>query len=405
MNSFFKKILKGDTTLWIVFLALCAVSAIEMYSASSTLAYKAANYSVPMLRHVRFLAIGILLAYGIHLIPYKYIRVISYLGLILSIFLLIIVQFKGVSENDATRWFEIFGIRFQPSEIAKLSLVIVVADFISRIKGDNPQEEKTFFWWIMGLTGVVCFLIFLENFSTALLLFLIVCLMLFIGRVSLKRLGIIIGAMMVVAVMGYFIVKATPAESMPGMFKRSHTWVARIDRFFESNEDSEKYVITDETRQQKRASIAIARGGVFGVFPGNSIERDYLPQAYSDFIYAIIVEEMGLMGGIMVILLYLILLFRAGQIATKCGSVFPALLVIGLSLMVVIQAFISMSVATGLGPVTGQPLPLISRGGTSIVLNCIYFGVILGVTRQIKEEQAKSNQINDEIPVVELDKL
>lgn len=404
MDSFFKKLLKGDMTLWIVFLALCAVSAIEMYSASSTLAYKAANYSAPMLRHVSFLAIGILIAYGIHFIPYKYIRVISYLGLILSIFLLIIVQFKGVSENDATRWFEIFGIRFQPSEIAKLSLIIVVADFISRVK-DDKNEEKRYFWWIMGLTGIVCFLILIENFSTAILLFLIVCLMLFIGKISLKRLSLIIGGLAVVAVLGFFTVKSIPADSMPEMFKRSHTWVARIDRFFDSNEDAEKYVITDETRQQKRASIAIARGGIFGVFPGNSIERDYLPQAYSDFIYAIIVEEMGLIGGIFVILLYLILLFRAGQIATKCGSVFPALLVIGLSLMVVIQAFVSMSVATGLGPVTGQPLPLISRGGTSIVLNCIYFGIILGVTRQIKEQQQKTEESDKDILVVELDEL
>lgn len=405
MNSFFSKILKGDMTLWIVFLALCAVSAIEMYSASSTLAYKAANYSMPMLRHVRFLAIGMLVAYGIHFIPYKYIRILSYLGLFVSLILLVLVQFKGVSENDATRWFEIFGIRFQPSEIAKLSLIIVVADFISRIKDNNKEDEKTYFWWIMGSTAVICFLILLENFSTALLLFLIVALMLFIGRVSLKRLGIIVGGLAVVAVLGYFIVKATPADSMPEMFKRSHTWVARIDRFFDSNEDSEKYVITDETRQQKRASIAIARGGVFGVFPGNSVERDYLPQAYSDFIYAIIVEEMGLLGGIFVILLYLILLFRAGQIATKCGSVFPALLVIGLSLMIVVQAFVSMSVATGLGPVTGQPLPLISRGGTSIVLNCVYFGIILGVTRQIKEELSKQKNIENEIPVVDLDEL
>ncbi|MFT3754258.1 MAG: FtsW/RodA/SpoVE family cell cycle protein [Paludibacter sp.] len=169
-----------------------------------------------------------------------------------------------------------------------------------------------------------------------------------------------------------------------------------------------KYAITDENRQVQHGRIAIARGGVFGVMPGNSVERDFLPQAYSDFIYAIILEEMGLIGGIVVIILYLILLFRAGKIATKCASVFPALLVIGLSLMIVIQTFINMSVASSLIPVTGQPLPLISRGGTAILITCVYFGIILGITRQIKNEQPYEEEPElpvDTLPVVELENL
>ncbi len=406
MKSFFKRLLHGDTTIWIVFLILCIGSVLIMYSASSTLAYKASSYSTPMLQHARYLALGIGLAYGIHFIPYKYIRILSYLGLLLSIIFLILVQFKGVTENDATRWFSLFGFQFQPSEIAKLSLIIVVADFISRIKDNDPESERTWFWRIMALTGGICFLILLENFSTALLLFGVVFIMMFIGRVSLKRLGIIAGSLVIIAVMGYFIVKVTPYDSMPKMFDRAYTWVGRIDRFISGEEDTEKYVITDATLQQKRSMIAIANGGVLGVGSGNSVQRDYLPQAYSDFIYAIIIEEGGLVIGILLILLYLILLFRAGQIATKCIAVFPALLVIGLSLMVVIQAFISMSVATGLGPVTGQPLPLISRGGTSIVITSIYFGIILGVTRQIKEDRhEKYEDSASEIPVVELEDL
>jgi len=193
------------------------------------------------------------------------------------------------------------------------------------------------------------------------------------------------------------------------MFKRAYTWVARIERHSDKDGKDTKYVINDKNRQEKYGQIAIARGGIFGVMPGNSVERDYLPQAYSDFIYSIIVEEMGLFGGFLVILLYLILLFRAGKIATNCSSVFPAVLVIGLSLMIVIQTFINMSVATSLIPVTGQPLPLISRGGTSILITCIYFGIILGITRQIISEQlpVEENfvQTEEPLPVVELESL
>ncbi|MFA5047305.1 MAG: FtsW/RodA/SpoVE family cell cycle protein, partial [Paludibacter sp.] len=193
----------------------------------------------------------------------------------------------------------------------------------------------------------------------------------------------------------------------PAMFDRGYTWIARLDRNKEVHVN--KYVINDANLQEQHGRIAIARGGVFGVLPGNSIERDFLPQAYSDFIYAIIVEEMGLIGGIFVMLLYLILLFRAGKIATKCSSVFPALLVIGLSLMIVIQALVSMVVSSGSGPVTGQPLPMISRGGTSILITSIYFGIILGITRQIKDDQASMSETtelpDDGIPVVDLENL
>lgn len=410
MDSLLKKYLRGDATLWIVFIMLCAVSIIEMYSASSTLAYKAANHTAPMLRHVGFLAGGALIAIGVHLIPYRYIRLIAYLGLILSVIMLIMVLFNGQSENDATRWLVIGGVQFQPSELAKLSVIIVAADFISRIK-ETKKDEKRYFWSTLILLGIICPLILLENFSTAVLLFGVVFIMMFIGRVSLKRLGVLAGSLVLVLVLSYGAVKAIPQDKMPAAFDRAYTWIARIDRFTSDKDDEkDKYVITDENRQVQHGRIAIARGGVFGVMPGNSIERDYLPQAYSDFIYAIIVEELGLVGGIFVILLYLILLFRAGRIATESPTVFPAVLVIGLSLMIVTQAFVSMSVATSLGPVTGQPLPLISRGGTSILITCIYFGIIFGITRQIKEDGQPVDENMDEkpednIPVVNLEEL
>ncbi|MBP1676125.1 MAG: cell cycle protein [Bacteroidetes bacterium] len=410
MDNLLKKYLRGDATLWIVFIMLCVVSVIEMYSASSTLAYKAANHTAPMLRHVGFLAGGALIAIGVHLIPYRFIRLFSYLGLIVSFFMLILVLFRGTTENDASRWLVIGGVQFQPSELAKLSVIIVAADFISRIK-NKQTDEKQYFWYTIAMLAIICPLILLENFSTAAILFAVVFIMMFIGQVSLKRLGIIVGALVLALLLGFGAVKAIPQDKMPDAFDRAYTWVARIDRFTnDKGNDADKYVITDDNRQVQHGRIAIARGGIFGVMPGNSVERDYLPQAYSDFIYAIIVEEMGMLGGIFVILLYLILLFRAGRIATQSPTVFPAVLVIGLSLMIVIQAFVSMSVATSLGPVTGQPLPLISRGGTSILITCIYFGIILGITRQIKKEDEKGNndmdgKPEDDMPVVNLEEI
>ena len=408
METFLKKYLKGDATLWIVFFCLCIVSVIEMYSASSTLAYKAANHTAPMLRHVGFLTGGVLIAFFVHLIPYRFIRIFSYLGLMLSTALLIFVLFKGHSENDAARWLVIGGVQFQPSELAKLSVIIVAADLISRIR-DNAKDEWIYFRNTIIMLIAICGLILLENFSTAFILFAVVFIMMFIGRISLKYLGSLAAILVVILVLGYGAIKTIPEGSMPHMFKRGYTWVARIERHSDKEGKGGKYVINDKNRQEKYGQIAIARGGVFGVMPGNSVERDYLPQAYSDFIYSIIVEEMGLIGGIVVMILYLILLFRAGQIATRCSSVFPALLVIGLSLMIVIQTFINMSVATSLIPVTGQPLPLISRGGTSILITCIYFGIIFGITRQIKSVQEPVDQNfvgeEDSLPVVELESL
>ena len=408
MQTFLKKYLKGDATLWIVFFFLCVLSVIEMYSASSTLAYKASSHMGPMLRHVGFLTGGVIIAFLVHLIPYRYIRIFSYLGLFVSSLLLVYVLFKGHSENDASRWLIIGGIQFQPSELAKLSVIIVAADLISRIR-DNEKNEWIYFRNTIIMLIAVCGLILLENFSTAFILFTVVFIMMFIGRISMKYLASLAGIMLLTLFIGYGAVKAIPEKSMPHMFKRAYTWVARIERHSDKETKGGKYVINDKNRQEKYGQIAIARGGIFGVMPGNSVERDYLPQAYSDFIYSIIVEEMGLLGGFLVILLYLILLFRAGKIATNCSSVFPAVLVIGLSLMIVIQTFINMSVATSLIPVTGQPLPLISRGGTSILITCIYFGVILGITRQIISEQlpVEENfvQTEEPLPVVELESL
>lgn len=386
MSEILRKYMKGDATLWTVFFVLCVISAVEMYSASSTLAYKASSYAAPMLRHVFFLGFGIIIAFVAHLVPYKYIRMLSYVGLVLSVLMLVFVLFKGKSANDATRWLEIGGFQFQPSELAKLSLIGVVADLIARIKA-APEREPQLFWSVLGIAGLISFLILLENFSTAALLFGVVLIMMFIGRVSGKKLVFLVVVLVSGVVLGLGAFKVIPKETMPDFLERGYTWVARIDRFADEETYEQKYSITDDNLQEQHGKIAIARGGFFGLMPGNSVQRDFLPQAYSDFIYAIIVEELGMFGGVFVIVLFMILLYRAGRIATMSRTVFPAILVMGLTLMIVFQAFVSMAVSTGLGPVTGQPMPLISRGGTSILITSIYFGIIFGVTRQIKEER------------------
>ncbi|NLI71866.1 MAG: FtsW/RodA/SpoVE family cell cycle protein [Bacteroidales bacterium] len=405
MNEFLKKHLKGDTVVWTVFFFLCVFSVIELYSASSTLAYKMENHTAPVVQHIMFLVVGALLAFFVHLVPYKYIRIFAYFGLLVSFVLLIYVLLKGQSANEASRWIRIMGIQFQPSEIAKLSLIIVVADLVSRIRA-NPAFENKYFTWIMVVSGIIIGLILLENFSTAAILGVIVFAMMFFGQISLKKLGAILGIVVGMMLLGYVVVKSVPKEKMPGAFDRAYTWVARIDRTAKVSEE-EKYVINDENLQVQHGRIAVARGGFFGVMPGNSIERDYLPHAYDDFIFAIIIEEIGLFGGILIMLLYLWLLFRTGQIATVCKSTFPAMLVTGLGLLITLQAAVNMFVGSGFGLVTGQPLPLISRGGTSILVTSIYFGIILGVIREIKsEEEKKYNRENtlDE-PIVEIEDI
>lgn len=394
MEKLFSKYLRGDTTIWLVFIILCLFSVIELYSASSTLAFKAKSYNAPILQHVAFLLVGALIAFIVHFIPYKYIRILAFLGLFLSFILLVFVLIKGEATNDASRWIKILGIKFQPSELGKLSLIIVVADFISRIR-TNPIDENKYFIWILIVSGVIIGLILLENFSTAAILAFTVYAMMFIGKVSWKKLGAIAGILIIFALSGYSVVKIIPSEKMPSMFDRAYTWVARIDRAFEDNEEN-KYVINDENLQVQHGRIAVARGGFIGVMPGNSVERDYLPHAYDDFIFAIIIEEMGLAGGLVVIFLYLVLLFRTGQISTVCKSSFPAILVTGLGLIITLQATVNMIVGSGFGLVTGQPLPLISRGGTSILVTCIYFGIILGVIREIKAENLKEKEMSRE---------
>ena len=308
-----------------------------------------------------------------------------------SMILLLVTLFSGRSTNGASRWFEFLGIQFQPSELAKGAVVITVALILSRMQRENGADRRAF-KLIMWVAGITCALILPENLSTACLLFGVVVLMMFIGRVSLLQLGKLFGVLALVGCLGALLVFSMPKDSSVSdvpLLHRMQTWSNRISSHLTTGEDDMKedpltYDI-DKDAQVAHANIAIASCNFVGKMPGNSVERDFLSQAFSDFIFAIIIEEMGLWGAAAVVFLYVILLFRAGRISSRCERTFPPFLAMGLTLLLVSQAILNMLVAVGLFPVTGQPLPLISRGGTSTLINCVYIGMILSVSRYAKQ--------------------
>ncbi len=396
-GGFFSKIFKGDKIIWSVFIALSIISLIEVFSATSTLVYRVPNHWGPILRHASFLLGGVGVILFMHNVPYKYFSALIFV-LFGSVILLLLTPYIGQKINGADRWITIMGISLQPSEIAKISLMGTIAFLLSK---QNSENEKTLFKWMIGLMLGVTFIIAIDNLSTALLLFIVCYILMFIGNVKFMRLLKV--ALIGIAAIALFILllKVIPNEwTKAPMLKRVSTWQARIDRFGSDNTDGESYYqITDDNYQVSHSKIAIANGGVFGKFPGNSKERDFLPQAYSDFIYSIILEEMGLLGGTFVLILYIIILMRAGKIARKTDKLFPKYLILGSALMLVMQAFVNMAVAVDLIPVTGQPLPLISRGGTSTLITCAYFGIILSADRfgKCKKKTAVSPAVNVEV--------
>ena len=392
MRDFVQKNFKGDPIVWTIFFLLIVISAVEMYSASSSLAFKQSDYNLPVWRHILFLGGGFCIAFAVHIMPYKWFPKIGALLLPFSIGLLSVTLMMGVDLNNAKRWFGIGIFQFQPSEFAKLAVIIILALILGR-KQQEKQPADDAYNLSMIILAVTSLLIIPENFSTGILIFFVGLLMMFFGRVSLKKLGITFGVIVSLCLLLYFVAPYVP-DVKP--FHRLSTWQERVDDFLFKEKlnilhatEAEIKAFIENNYQVAHSKMAIANSNIIGRFLGNSIERDFLPQAYSDFIYAIIIEETGLLGAIFVMLLYLILLFRAGVIANKCPSAFPALLVLGLTSMIVIQAFLNMAVAVGLVPVTGQPLPMISRGGTSIIITSIYFGIILSVSRYIKENNQK----------------
>lgn len=372
------KLFRGDRSIWIIFMLLSLISLVEVYSATSTLAYKHVHYWAPIVRHATFLLAGFGMVLFLHHIPSKYLQ-LGVLFFIISLILLAITPIIGVEINGARRWLSILGIQFQPSELVKITCIIFVAFMLSK---QDQIRPKIVFWVILGGVGLACGLIVRDNLSTACLLFFVCFLMMFIGQISLKRMGLLVAALVLLGGLAYATLRLVPDDfAVKYLPSRFLTWKGRMDDF-EQDKNEYKYTINDDNFQVNHAKIAIARGGLFGKMPGRSVQRDFLPQAYSDFIYAIIIEEMGLIiGGIGVLMLYVFLMFRVGIIARRCKKQFPRYLVLGCGLLIVIQAFINMAVAVNLIPVTGQPLPLISRGGTSTVITCLYFGIMLSVSR------------------------
>ena len=402
-----------DKTFWALFLILIVMAVIALFSASSTLVYSRGSVLGPIGSQMLFLLLGIIAAGVIQFIPTYCVRLGGYVLLGISTLLVYSTMIPGnplvVTINGAARWVRIAGITFQPSELAKLSLIIVIADQLARIR--TEADKSKYFYRTLIIAGIVMLPVMASNLSTAVLIGLIIFCLWILARIPWKYTMSVVGIAILVLGLGYAIVEfgfVRRGQQMHGPFKRATTWVSRIDRHFDQD-DGSKYVLTDENIQEVYASVAIARGGKtpLGVGPGNSKERDYLPLAFADYIFAIIVEESGFIGAAVFIFLYLAVLFRACYVSSRFNDMPAMLMTMGLALMITCQALISMLVAVGLGPVTGQPLPLISRGGTSVLITSIYFGIMMAVSREQLELRERVNetieQSLDDAPIVTLE--
>ncbi|PMC25608.1 rod shape-determining protein RodA [Hoylesella buccalis] len=420
MDKTLGNIFKGDKVIWMVFFFLCIISVIEVYSASAGLTYKGGHYWAPIVKHTGILLVGVFAMVVTLNIKCKYFKIVTPFLLLIAVVTLITVLLAGQSTNGAQRWISIVGIQFQPSEIAKGVLVLATAQILSAMQTEHGADKNAF-KYILIVSAFIIPLIMVENLSTAMLLCMVIFMMMIIGRVPGKILGKALGVVTLliltiftlVMVVGkdhekenanpnhieqVAVVEQKKDPSMFGsVFHRFDTWKGRIDRFIAGKETPPEEFDLDKDAQIGHANIAIVSSNFIGKGPGNSVERDFLSQAFSDFIYAIIIEEMGIFGGFFVAMLYIILLFRTGRIANRCENNFPAFLAMGLALLLVTQALFNMCVAVGLAPVTGQPLPLVSKGGTSTIINCVYIGAILSVSRSAKKKpDADSDEVISE---------
>ncbi len=371
---------RGDKYIWLIVVVLSLLGIAAVYSATGSLAFarRQGNTEFDLLRHTGFVFIGFGLLYASHLLNYKYFSRISQLLIVVSIGLLVLTLAIGSNINNATRVLPIpgLGVTFQTSDMAKLALFMYIARFLNK-HWDEITSWKSFVS-IMVVIIIVVLLIAPENLSTALVIFTTSIMLLFIGRMNLKYIFSLIGAGSILLVILGLILYSLPTDS-PSLSKtRIPTWKGRLESFFDKENEG--------SYQSVQSKIAVASGGVFGKGPGNSTQRNYLPHPYSDFIYAIIIEEYGLFGGITVLFLYLFLIFRCLQLVIRSKEPFGAYLALGLGFSMSFQALINMGVAVGILPVTGLTLPLVSMGGTSIVFTSIAFGVILSVSRSVEEE-------------------
>jgi len=390
MKTVFDKI-KGDRIIWAIAALLAIFSFLPVYSAASNLAYvgSGSNTFSYFIKHFVHLFLGFSIIYGIHKIPYRYFRGLSMVMIPVVLILLIITMLQGatIGGANASRWIRvpIVGFAFQPSTLAALVLMVYVARYLSKIK-DKIITIKGSILPLWLPVFIVLALILPANFSTAAIIFSMVVLLTYVGGYPFKYLSIIIGSGVVVLALFVLTAKAFP-NLIPN---RVDTWTSRISSFVDSE-------VTQEDYQIEKAKIAIATGGVKGLGPGKSIQKNFLPQSSSDFIFAIIIEEYGLIGGMVLLILYLWLLFNIVLVAQKSDSVFGKLLALGVGLPVIFQALVNMGVAVQLFPVTGQTLPLISSGGTSIWVTCLALGIVLSVSS--KRHEDKNKDMDDQHPL------
>ncbi len=366
----------GDRIIWAVIIVLSLYSLLSVYSTSGVLVYRHPGSSPAyfVIRHTMFLLAGFLLVYLTHLIPYRYFSRLSQLMVVIAIPLLVLTLFFGKNINEANRWLElpIIGLTFQTSDFAKLALIMYLARLLSQRQEEIGDFYRSFLPMIIPV-GIICLLIMPEDLSTAMILLATCIILMYIGRIRTRHLLLIVAGGMIVV--GSYVGMTMLLEKEG----RVDTWKNRIESYLDK--DTENY-------QVEQAKIAIARGGLLGKFPGNSTQRNFLPHSYSDFIYAVIIEEYGLLlGAIPILLMYLILLYRAGVLVRKSTRTFPAFLAIGLTMGLVLQAMVHMAVSVNLIPVTGQPLPLVSMGGTSLILTSLSLGMILSVSKGIQEQR------------------
>ena len=391
---------KGDKVIWALVILLTLVSLLAVYSATGSLAYKnyKGNTEIYLFKQVAFILAGIMVIYFAHLVNYTFYSKAAQIAFLISLPLLFYTLFFGVKMNEGSRWIRLplINMTMQTSDFARLALFMYLARLISK-KQDVIKSFKKGFLPIIAPVAITCALIAPANLSTALLLGASCLLLMFIGRVSTKHLLMTIGVALIPIV---FLISAAvirhgkeknedtvvaAKKTSSTLFGRVDTWIGRMESFIYGSKD-----IDEGAYQVNQAKIAIAKGGMFGVGPGNSTTRDYLPQAYNDFIYAIIMEEYGLIGGAFIMFIYLVFLYRCIRIYKRCPYAFGAFLALGLSFTLAIQAVANMAVTVNLFPVTGVTLPLVSMGGTSFIFTCLAIGIILSVARNVEQLEGKT---------------
>lgn len=387
MREVLAKYFKGDGVIWGAVILLSLFSLLAVYSSTGTLAYQSQDASTAsyILKHFSLLILSLVIIFVVHNIHFKYYSRLSQIFLLIAFVLLVLTFSRGTTYNEAKRWLTLpgIGLTVQTSDFAKLALVMYVARILS-VKQYSIQNSKEVLGFLFIPTILICGMILPANLSTAVILFITVMILMFIGRVKIKYLLslVLIGIFLMTMLVGGIM--------LSGQAGRIATWESRVESFV-GGEEQDNY-------QVEQSKIAIATGGIFGKGPGNSTQRDFLPYAYSDFIYALIVEEYGLIGGLLILFLYMFLLYRAGVIVKKSTRTFGAFLSIGLALLLVLQAIINMGVTVHLFPVTGQTLPFVSMGGSSLIFSSIAIGIILNVSRSVEKSNSQSEEDTNEEP-------